>query len=109
MLSASDTALVQPTVIHQVPPKYPEDALKVGAEGRVLLTVTLNEKGEISKIVPAQVVKKWPSFTDAATQATRQWRFTPAMKDGKPVATEIVIPFDFKLGDKKSPPKPDGD
>ena len=29
----------------------------------------------------------------------RQWEFYPAMKDGRPIKAEVVIPFVFKKGD----------
>ena len=33
--------------------------------------------------------------------AARQFIFTPAMKDKKPVAVWITLPFKFKLADKE--------
>lgn len=32
----------------------------------------------------------------AVTDAVRQWRFEPAMKDGKAVAGAVVVPVEFK-------------
>jgi len=32
----------------------------------------------------------------AATDAVRQWRFTPAMSNGQPAPGTIEVPFDFK-------------
>ena len=32
----------------------------------------------------------------AVINAVRDWRFEPAMKDGKPVAGAVVLPVEFK-------------
>ncbi|TXI29325.1 MAG: energy transducer TonB, partial [Ottowia sp.] len=32
----------------------------------------------------------------AAVNAVRQWRFEPAMRNGKAIATSVKVPVDFK-------------
>ena len=38
----------------------------------------------------------WAS-TKKPSEAVRSWRFTPALKDGKPVAVQIAVEVDFHL------------
>ena len=40
-------------------------------------------------------------FDQASITAARQWVFSPALKDGRPVAVWITLPFKFKLADKE--------
>jgi TonB family protein len=35
-------------------------------------------------------------FDTSALEAARRWRFTPGMKDGKPVEAWIQVPVDFR-------------
>ena len=36
-------------------------------------------------------------FDRSALQAVRQWRFQPALRDGKPVAATVRVPVEFAL------------
>jgi len=38
-----------------------------------------------------------PEFDEAALDAVKKWKFSPATKDGKPIATEIKVEVDFRL------------
>jgi len=38
-----------------------------------------------------------PGFDKAAIDAVKKWRFTPAAKDGKPVAAMITVQVSFRL------------
>jgi TonB family protein len=77
-----------------VMPEVPESARRKGIEGWVEVTFTVNEKGNV---VDAEVRSSSPEevFDDAALKAVRQWRFEPATKDGKPVATRSMIRLKF--------------
>jgi TonB family protein len=87
-----------PEVKKQVAPTYPTILKEAGIEGKVLLKVLIDEQGFVAK---AETVKcEHPAFAEAAITAVKQWVFTPAMKDGKPIKAEVTIPFMFKLGDK---------
>jgi TonB family protein len=85
----------EPTVVNKVQPRYPELALKAGVEGEVLLKVWVNESGDVVK---TSVLKSDDKiFEEAAAVAARQWKFSPATKDGKPIAVFVSIPFRFRL------------
>lgn len=77
------------------PPKYPALALEQNIEGRVVLIVDVAADGSVSNAV---VERSEPTgvFDAAALEAVRTWKFSPAMKDGKPVAGQVRVPIDFR-------------
>ena len=88
----------QPEVKKQVAPAYPTILKEAGIEGNVWLKVLIDEQGFVAK---AETIKcEHPAFAEAAITAVKQWEFTPARKDGKPIKAEVTIPFRFKLSDK---------
>jgi TonB family protein len=38
-----------------------------------------------------------PEFDEAAIDAVKKWKFSPAARDGKPIATEIKVEVNFQL------------
>lgn len=74
---------------------YPEGALKKGIEGTVLLTVFISETGDPMTIEIKKSVD--PMLDMAAEEAVFKTKFVPAKKDGKPVASELMVPVQFKL------------
>jgi len=81
-------------ILHQVTPSYPVLAKMSHRQGQVVIRMTIDAKG-----VPVQVetVSGPDMFLASATQAARQWRFTPAMQDGQPVAATFLLTLDFVL------------
>ncbi len=74
---------------------YPEIAKKAGIEGRVMVSLKVNEKGNV---VEAKVLKGIGSGCDeAAVDVLKKLKFTPAMNNNIPVKVRIVIPIVFKL------------
>jgi TonB family protein len=87
----------QPELKKKVEPWYPTILKEAGIEGTVWLKVLIDEKGYVAK---AETLKAdHPGFAEAAIAAVKQWEFSPAMKDGKPIKSEVTIPFRFKLAD----------
>lgn len=89
-----------PRVKHSVNPVYPAVLKAAGIEGTVYVTAKVNEKGGIDSVVA--VKSSHPDFIPATIEAVKQWTFTPAMKDGKPIKAEVTIPFKFTLAEGKS-------
>ena len=77
-------------------PKYPASALRVGETGTVTVAATINATG-----VPIEVgVDNRSGNRDldrAAVAAVRQWRFQPALRNGKPVQATVRVPVQFAL------------
>ncbi|MGE5414066.1 MAG: energy transducer TonB [Syntrophomonadaceae bacterium] len=75
-------------------PVYPEAALKQRVRGEVVLRVEVSETGSPLK---ADVTKGVRADVDAAAvAAAMQWRFEPAVKNGRPVRTDATVRFAFE-------------
>jgi TonB family protein len=79
--------------------KYPKSGLKSGTQGRVLVTISFDEKGSITK---TEIVESLGSeFDKAAVEAVLKTKWTPAVAKGQPAACQVNIPIQFALKDKK--------
>jgi protein TonB len=84
-----------PKFIYRETPVYPQIARRLGKEGRVVLRLTISEKGELLNI---EVIEAAPyGFVDSAIEAVKKSKFQPASKDGKPVACRAILPVKFVL------------
>jgi len=62
------------------------------AFGTVVLQVTIGESGQIEEV---KVIRHIPSLTEEAMRSVKQWKFKPAMLDGKPVRSKMAVAFTF--------------
>jgi TonB family protein len=87
-----------PVVLTHVDAVYPPSSLKERKHADVVLTVTVDIDGHVSKVDVAE--SAGADLDEAATVAVREWTFVPAMRGGKAVASRIKVPFHF------APPAP---
>lgn len=80
----------------QNPPKYPADAVEQRIEGRVVLIVDVDAQGH-AQSVAVESAHPEGVFEAVTLEAAKNWTFTPAMKDGKPVAGRVRVPVDFAM------------
>ena len=85
---------VEPKIVHQTPPKYPQAARAAELEGVVILMLGIDDSGYV---VEAKVAQGREGLSGAALAAVRDWRFVPAMRAGKPVAVRVPVPIRFTL------------
>jgi protein TonB len=78
----------------RVKPEYPGIACDAGMEGKVTVRMLVGVDGRVKK---AEVESKPSLFDDAALAAARQWIYTPATTDGRPVPVWTRVPFVFTL------------
>lgn len=83
-----------PKIIHKTTPVYPADAFIKKIEGVVRVAFIIDVDGRVRR---AWVAKSVPALDAAAVQTIRQWVFTPALKGGRPVATQHVAPVAFRI------------
>jgi protein TonB len=91
-------AVVSPVLIESsgVKPVYPEEGLRAGLEGLVVLEAIVDEHGRVGHDV--KVVRGLgDGFDEAAVTAVRQWRFRPATRYGKPIKVRRIFPILFRL------------
>jgi periplasmic protein TonB len=76
-------------------PEYTEEARLAKTEGKCILWMIVDDTGKPRNI---KVVRGLGSGLDArAIAAVQQWRFQPALKDGKPVNVQISVEVGFHL------------
>lgn len=90
MLRAADEL---PVPVRTVAPEYPAEMKAAGTSGIVVVTCEIDEKGSVTGTKVAKTTND--AFNDAAITAVGKWKFRPAQKDGKPVATHINLPIKF--------------
>ena len=93
----SGASAVQFPVCQKCPdPPYTPQARANGIQGRVLLMVTITEKGTAEQIGVVDGLDY--GLTDQAMQAVQNWQFKPAIgKDGKPFAARMPVEVTFRL------------
>ncbi len=75
--------------------KYPEIAKKAGVEGKVYALAYINESGTVDKV---QIIKGIGAGCDEEViRAVSAAKFTPGMKEGKPVKVKLSLQIKFKL------------
>jgi protein TonB len=92
---APGNGITWPVEIIRVQPKYTTGAMREKIQGKVILEVVIREDGTVGDV---RVIKSLdPSLDAAAIAAARQWKFKPAMRDGKPVAVRVQMELEFRL------------
>jgi protein TonB len=81
-------------VVNRIDAIYPEVALKQKIEGVVRLRLTVDADGIVRNVRP---ITGPAVLANSAETAVRQWRYTPAMLDGKAVEAQEEVTFTFRL------------
>jgi len=84
--------LVLPKLLTQIGPHYPEEAKAQHLTGKVVLHFTITVEGDVSHIT---VVSGPEIFQQSAIDTVKQWKYQPAMKDGKPTAVSVNATINF--------------
>jgi protein TonB len=74
---------------------YPISAKEAGIEGKVLVKAIIDENGYVTETSILKSVNK--DCDKAAMDAIKKTKFTPGIKDNKPIKAEVTIPVMFKL------------
>jgi TonB family protein len=78
----------------RVEPDYPESAREQHIEGPVVLEALVGKDGTVEKL---STVSGDSQLATAATDAVRQWRFKPFLRNGSPEEFQTRITVDFRL------------
>lgn len=84
-----------PVPVSSPPPRYPRRALRRGESGEALLRVHVGADG-VPQAIDLVRSSGSRSLDRAATDAVRRWRFSPARRDGQPVAGVVQVPIAFQ-------------
>jgi TonB family protein len=82
-------------ILEKGEPTYTESARKYGVQGTVVMRAVFSSDGQVKRV---SVTRKLPhGLTQAAVNAARAIKFTPAMKDGQPVSMWMELQYNFNL------------
>ncbi|MGA8937980.1 MAG: energy transducer TonB [Acidobacteriaceae bacterium] len=85
----------RPVVLYSVEPEFSEEARKAKFSGNVQVYLWVDPDGRPSHI---RVVRGIGMGLDQkAVEAVRQYKFRPAMKDGKPVTVDLYVDVNFQI------------
>ncbi len=77
-----------------VTPTYPPMAHRANIEGRVVVDVELNEKGQVTS---AKALSGHQMLRQSAEDAAKRSRFKPNMFDGTPIKAKGIVVYNFNL------------
>jgi TonB family protein len=87
--------VTSPTITFKVEPEYSEEARKAKFMGTVILSIEVNEKGNVQN--PRVLRALGMGLDEKAIEAVMKWRFRPGYKDGKPVTVAAQVEVNFRL------------
>lgn len=80
-------------LLHQVMPSYPEQALRAGIHGAVVLHAWVSRDGSIREL---KLMQGSLLLGRAAFEAVKQWRYRPYRLNGEIVEMQTSVTIDFK-------------
>ena len=85
-----------PVSLHSVEAEFSDEARRAKYQGVCLISLIVDAQGNPQNIRVARALGM--GLDEKAIEAIRQYKFKPAMKDGKtPVPVMITIEVDFRL------------
>ena len=86
----------KPYILKNPKPVYPAKARRRGMQGVVILSVDVNEKGYVESVNVSKT-SGYRLLDRSALSSVANWRFVPAKRGEKYVASKIEIPIRFIL------------
>jgi protein TonB len=77
-------------------PTYPKQSLRLGEQGKTVLLVELDDMGRMNHVA-VKTTSGYPRLDEAAVNALKTWRCTPAKRNGVAVRSIALQPFNFSL------------
>ncbi len=85
-----------PVLLHQVDPEFSDEARRAKYQGICLISIIVDTNGNPQN--PRVIRPLGMGLDEKALEAVKQFRFKPAMKDGKtPVPVMITVEVNFRL------------
>jgi protein TonB len=83
--------------LKEVKPAYAAEAIQNRIQGSVLLSAVVLSDGTVGEVTIIRSLDTTFGLDAQAVLATKQWLFTPGMKDGLAVAVRVTIEMTFTL------------
>lgn len=100
--AATPKLTAPPQLLEAATPEYPPDAEKTGQTAEVKVRIRIEADGSVSRVDVVEPVGN--GFDEAAQNAVRGYRFSPAEWDGVPGAIEVTTVIHFVLEEKAVEP-----
>lgn len=92
-----DAGITLPRVVKEVKPVYTPAAMKAKIQGTVWMTAVVLASGDVGDVAVVKSLDTEHGLDQQAIDATRQWKFEPGTREGKPVRVEVTIEMTFTL------------
>jgi TonB family protein len=86
---------IEPELVSQVQPQYPNEAFQARLEGTVYTKMWIDETGHVIEVIVTKSDNE--VFNQVSMDTGLQWVFKPALANGKPIAVWVTVPFRFKI------------
>lgn len=96
VVMTAESVDIKPVAGTRVPAQYPEKARKKGITGYVMFNILISAEGNVENI---RVLESSPNgvFEESAMEALKNWKFEPAVYQGKKVKVWAKQKISFKL------------
>ena len=89
----AETGNRNPRPVRVVNPVRPDIKGLNKLNGRVVVLIKIDERGTVIEAEVTETIHE--AFNQPAIDAVMQWRFQPALKDGKPAPARLKLPLMF--------------
>jgi periplasmic protein TonB len=89
------SGITAPSILREVKPDYTDEGRRRNIEGDVVLEIVVRSDGTVGNVKLLQGLGA--GLDQRATEAVRQWRFSPARRYGTPVDVIVEVAMEFKL------------
>jgi TonB family protein len=86
-----------PVVVREMKPRYTPEAMQQKIQGSVFMRVVVLDTGDVGDVQISKSLDPEYGLDREAIKATKQWKFKPGMREGKPVAVEVTLEMTFSL------------
>lgn len=85
--------VVQGRLLKSVPPQYPEVARQRHVDGDVVVRADVDANGNVMLVTP---LSGPDLLRSAAINSVKQWKYSPALLNGQPVAMQVQVTVKFR-------------
>jgi TonB family protein len=97
LVDVSDPGVIAPIALFKATLQYPQIALRQRIEGKVDLSVLVDERGIVADAKVLSAAGGKAGLNEAAVDSVRRWKFRPASKEGVNVKTWVPVSVNFVL------------
>jgi protein TonB len=97
LVDVNDAGVIAPVALNKPSFTYPPIALRQRIEGKVDLSVLVDERGGVTDAKVVSGAGGRAGLNEAASDYVKRWKFRPATKEGVPVKTWTPVSVVFML------------